>query len=465
MSTYQNRFVYNSNVITPSGKISVQRVKEASPDGTYRTGYWQISIHIQIVAMMGSPNEEGVFWNAPGYPPDTIPSKSTAELRTKNLMIKMGAISKLFSEDGHWFEVQPSDGSASLKFQPTITDIKFEDGLWFNFVNCEIQCKCTCINFGTLAVICSPSGPAEETWTLEPLEEYRPTYKLTHLTSATGKLHYDPLGNGNILTPAWQDAQTAVLAATGYSAAIVTALGLTGANPYNYNKSSTIDEPAGKFSISETWILTSNPYYEDRITDIKYALDTNFTSVTVSGTIYGLNPAGSPTGVRYSNALGVLGTHTSGWALGVAQAESGKALNPAVMATTSARNKTTGVVGYSYEFNDRPATQPGFLTESIDVSVERAVDVIAEIGVINRSYGPVLQNIGSKTQQNCTVQYEGSVPVAYHVVHAFPTFDTLAIFNQYIGRPPTVHIKADRERYNPNTGRYTRTTTFIYQLV
>jgi hypothetical protein len=57
--------------------------------------------------------------------------------------------------------------------------------------------------------------------------------------------------------------------------------------------------------------------------------------------------------------------------------------------------RAAGTVTYRYEFDDRPAPYtPGAVSEVVTVTNHGAADVFAQVPVLGRPYGPVLQSLG-----------------------------------------------------------------------
>ena len=74
-------------------------------------------------------------------------------------------------------------------------------------------------------------------------------------------------------------------------------------------------------------------------------------------------------------------------------------LNSQVKSLSLALNEYTGSITYALEFDNRPTNIiSGVKTENIQLSDTYPGDVIAVIPVLGRPTGPVLQNIGGRTE-------------------------------------------------------------------
>jgi hypothetical protein len=107
----------------------------------------------------------------------------------------------------------------------------------------------------------------------------------------------------------------------------------------------------------------------------------------------------------------------------------------------------------------------GALSEAITVGIDHPADVFAAIGVINRPAGPILQAIGSTTQRSITVTAEIVVPAAKYGQSppTAPVYNTFAKALSMIGSPNQIFLQSDKETFAERTGRYNRTTTFVWQ--
>ena len=470
MADYQVSVSYGGNKIIPAPYISLQEDIQRSADGTARNYLWKVVVKGKITAWKGSPLGDGTFWKMPGYPPDETTKTDPSVLNTQ-FKAKLAAMTNLFNQDGLWLEIQNSDGSAPIKFMPRIVNFVYQDGPWFNWIDYTIEMEADYILFGDVPNIRSTysdtNNPPEETWSLEIGEEARPTYKLQHTVSLNAKNRFKTDGTGAIDKYGWELAKASVDANLGYDSTIPqTTFGLSSDfNPFNYVANKQLDSANGKYSVTETWVLSRTNYTEDFTVDNSYSAETGLNSVRVSGTITGLQ-TGTDQTTRYTNAEAraeVAADPAGIWA--VAQTMTGIALNPAPLTTSITRNKPSGVITYSIEFNNRVALPSGMLTYSITISLDNAVPVTPEIGVINRKAGPIIQDTGSSTQQSCSIQVDFTVSSTYsNPALTIPTYDPYPDFIAAVGGVPSiVYVKSDKPTWVPRQGRYSRSTTYIYQ--
>ncbi len=259
-----------------------------------------------------------------------------------------------------------------------------------------------------------------------------------------------------------------------------TVLDLNTSSCYNYTRSQNTNEAAGSFSITEMWVVFDNTgsptglvggaAVEDFNIETKTSIDTGLTTVQLQGSINGLENRDLISRTlltgRWTNALARSTGVTDTWAAGIANLYSGITINPQPTNKTISRNTITGLYGYNFGFDTRPATSdPGnILSEIISVDFDNACPIIAQIPVPNRVAGPVLQNPNTVTQQSVTVTYDITKKVSYGVTTSVPSTNPYAVAIAAIGSTPsTIFMVNDKPRWTPNNGKYSRTTTFIYQ--
>ncbi len=353
-----------------------------------------------------------------------------------------------------------------------------------------------CVHFGTAEVgdddcaLGQDQNPPEETWSLEQADDIGRTYRLQHTVVGQGKQRFDD--DGTVLAEGWEVARDLVLGGSLAGETSVTrlgfqsdklvavgVLGLTSFLPYNYTRTQNIDEGSGRFTVNEAWLCfdpTSNlgdagsgVAIEDLMVDTRYSTDSGMTTVSVSGTVTGLEERDSTTREfevsRYDNAVLRFADLTGSVILARAQDASGVTLNPAPASTTVGRNKVSGVITYAYEYNTRPALSDGsFLSENYDIAVDNANSVIAELAVMNRPEGPIFQDPNTVTRKVVAVTASIVLRASYgSPLPAPPSIDPLALVAVYLAGATQVFLAGDKENWNERNGRYSRVTSFLYQ--
>ncbi len=505
MPDYKVTVSYGGFQLIPGPLLGLKLSYQRSNDGSKRSAVWSIQVRGKLVAFKGSPDPSidngdddrflAQFWKDTGYPTDPSANDTGEETRVARLREKMAAIRWLFAQDGLWYEVFPGDGTAPIRFQPRIGEIDFSEGQWFNDVTYTIPMETDTVFFGdleqTAADIAQDDNAPEQSWSLEPADSEGRTYKLTHNVSATARKRYDD--DGSVLLEGWEVARALVLGedpvtdgenTLGYQATFLEAAGvldLTAHEPYNYVRTQQADPAGGRFSVTESWLCadpsetvsgeTDGKAVEEITVETRGSVE-GYTTVVVNGTITGLEERHPTTYAlttsRWDNAdaraTAVLATASVAHTL--AETYSAVTLNPEPVSTTVSRNRVTGVVQFTTQFDTRPANTDGnYLTESYTVTFENPGCVIAELGVVQRPTGPILQDTGSMTRRTVTVEASITVRAAYgSPLPAAPTPDMQTLALSAIGSVPTqFYLVSDRPMWNDRQGRYSRTSTFIYE--
>lgn len=489
---------YGNKALIPVGSVDIQKVYQTTGDGTKIGSLFNITLQGKVIAYKGSPMSDGTFWTNTGYPAD---ESLTADQYFNSLSRKVEGIRQLFATDGLSLELQDTLGSVPIKCNPRIKSVSFPASTqWFNVVDYTVELEAD-ILYG--AAFLGPSGEstfesmiseASESWNIEFNDEPQFTgqttldfkasqsYRLTHSISATGKRFYDE--NGNVVKPAWQQARDYVLPRLGLDQDRITASGVLNLPSYyggfNHARTENVDEVGGGYSVTETWIVASGSALEDINVTVRKENSTDLTSVSIDGRITGLETRDSNfqvTRTRYEAAANKF-AQVSGLIYSRAKEISGYNLNIQPTSYSIARSHTQGTINYSYEYNDRASNiVSGSLFEQISLTDNLAGDVFAEIPILGRAAGPILQDIGTKTAGrrglsiNLTVPKSSptasvaSLQSAFQTPRANPTYSgniqtiltaaTPAGYSQVFQSEP-------QESWDPWTGTYSMNTSWVY---
>lgn len=263
------------------------------------------------------------------------------------------------------------------------------------------------------------------------------SYRISHNLSATGKTHYmmpnttdtsevDAARSTKI--PAWESARKFVTnkinddGAKGYP----NVLGQIGSGTlnlisqyggFNCVRTENVNEYAGTFGISETWVISSGTALENFTVDISTSTGEPFVNVGINGTITGLSKL-APSAVlyggvgasgalnKYDNAINKYNQITNSGNFGLTSDifkrvdnQVAVQLNSQPISTSLGVNESVGEITYSLQFNNRPTNIiSGVLSENISVNDTYPGDIYAVVPVIGRTTGPVLQYIGGRTE-------------------------------------------------------------------
>ena len=259
-------------------------------------------------------------------------------------------------------------------------------------------------------------------------------------------------------------------------------------------RSHVVNETDGTVTLSESWLILGNQsglgaaarkMTEDFTVNIRQNIDNGKVEVSVDGQIAGLEERSyatpeslSPvTTSAYDNA-------TAAWAQiqnrvfpraqFIFQQDFSTILNPNPVNMTVAHQPSQGIINYTYDFNDRPcAFITGALSENFTINDNNPADVFAQLPVLGRAQGPILQEISTVTAATRSVTIEAVMPQptgcssitdldlnkpTENVKNLLCDFQT-----QLTSAYDQVFKNSDTENWNPLTGRYSRAVVWTYQ--
>lgn len=313
-------------------------------------------------------------------------------------------------------------------------------------------------------------------------------FSLTHNSSAKGILASN---SGATPRPAWQEARDYVVSTLGYQSGQMTGSGvfnLTAANfdGYNHSRTQTIDQTDGNFSVTESWLVADTGFQdncglaiEDFTATVSYDSNNGLNNVSINGSVqgletvsYGTNPGDYVvTGFKYNAASGFwenLKPKLPGRATLLAD---GANINPVVLSYNVAHNPTKGTINYTYIYDDRPCNFiTNALSENISINDTNPTDVFAEIAILGRAYGPVLQSLDTVTSSKRNVNIEAIMG---------PTTGCVDLINSINSKPDVTSLLCtlqtdlsglntqlfktqDSESWDIKTGRYSRNVEWVY---
>lgn len=505
--------IYDGKKIIPAPFVSIQKTYQRAGDGRKIGTLFNLSVKGKIVPYMGSPivatgtdntsdfDTLGTFH----YPNDGI---MTLNDRQNAIRVKQEAVRGLFAVEGKWFEITPWNGQPGMMCQPRIKDITFPDQLWVEICDYTIDME-------TDRLICGIPGlsPYEdatasgdpvsadrfsgmdiprdyyvqnvnETWTIDFDTEIYGLFKVQHNVSAVGKRTFDTSADPlNINKEAWENAKDWVEDQLGYDPmyAMSGSINIPSASytAYNHIRTQNTNVFGGEYGINETWVLSTGNFYETFTIETRRGIADGLTQATIQGQVIGLdtNTVGTnPFPIasdKYVNATG-------GWELVVkpslftrTQNYTGLSLNLTPLTEVIGRNPNTGVLNYSYEWNNRPSNclGTGVISENITVTDDNRdaeITEIASILILNRPEGPVLQSLGTTRAKKRQVNIEavtslsGTTCMTNLTAPAWLRTNAAAII---AGLTPggTGYTTGSSETWSPTSGRYSRVYEWTYE--
>jgi hypothetical protein len=498
----------------------------------------------------------GQFDNTGGHSENNRPKIQPIPENSKldAIFSKQRALKSLFAIDGQRLEIMPVHGDEpAVVCYPRVVSIDFQEGLYINKCDYSITLEADTLLNKNLTIdddgnplpadskvaisgandghttqqVIALSGAFiesfSESWNIEVDDERAEnlsiprSYRITHSVSAQGKTHHFPSGGGVHKIAAWQNAKNYVvntlLAKSGILdypntsplpyPSVNNQLGSGTINlvdtyrGFNHTRTEDIDVAGGSFSVSETFLLASGDSYEDYNMSVSKGIDTAFVSVSIDGTVTGLNevsPSGygaqdaKPSGA-YDNALKRYHEISKSGQFGLtcdvfrrAQNSVAFELNSQPKSVSLGLNEFNGEITYSLEFDNRPTNiLSGVLSENISVNDTYPGDVFSVVPVIGRATGPVLQYVGSRTEYKRDVQIELQMDYTdLHYAHGRglvtqkpsivePTRTQLRELIKSLSpeSEPGVRkyfINAPNESWSPKTGSYSFSISWTYEL-
>lgn len=496
--------LYNGKSIIPAPMVSISKEYEKAGDGTNIGSKFTLVLTGKLLYNKGSPDKTKDFHTTSGYPADDTFTDPATERHTA-LLRKKEALRDLFIDEGEALEFVPweTPTPASMKCFPRVISMNFDDGSpetggWHTFVNYTITLEADEI----LGIPGSEDAfldanntdvyirDAQESWNIEFNEQAQGinnpyTFRLTHNINAVGKRSYNADG---LISQAWEQARKWVYPRLGIDNAIVFSasgipIDIGSYMGYNHIRTENIDEKAGSYGINETWLLSSGNVLEDFNVSIKTSTEAPVTSVSIDGSIVGLDTKTNGMVVTESrwtaantkyNALVAANTLFSR-----AQTFSGlSTLNSTAVGTSVSKNPNNGTISYNYEYDTRPSNcVTGALSEKITITEQNPSDIFARIGVIGRTAGPILQSLGTVSERKFGVNIDVVMPAATgcpanaNAVTAYLTQSPstqvgniiTSFYNYLAAAHDQVFIESDSTNWSPKQGLYSRNVSWVYQ--
>lgn len=349
-----------------------------------------------------------------------------------------------------------------------------------------------------------------------PIGSGYPTYRVSRTLGAVGK--YIPTGSGTGISAIKSAKDWVLCNATGNSSLTGVLSGLT---LYNFTRSINVSEIEGSYRITDNWIAVPSGTLSGGYTEsynVESSLDNSYLrTVTINGTIKGLEPfsganiyasttigtglSGSiyplvtgsnrtPSTSKFDKALsGYTGIKNelynrascflskSGDPTGIFRRFFNRdepILNPLPLSITEGFNPTDGTVTYSWVYNNRPLNLvSGSISEVLTVNDNFPTQQVAEIFVLGRRLGPILQDLGTYTTASREVTFEVTMlrptglsglrfpKTAYSAI----TGAVEALNPSYllgIGGQCKAFVKSNTENWNVSEGRFVKTKSWLW---
>lgn len=230
-------------------------------------------------------------------------------------------------------------------------------------------------------------------------------------------------------------------------------LGFPVSSFYNHARTVSSDIGEGSYSITDTWVGSAggSPYTLDieQSTENSQEAPSNIYTVSVTSTGLESTDATAGSSNKYANAqAGIIAASADGLATALG------GINK--MSDSRSDNKETGVITHTVTYNDLSTRISGAISEELTVSYSGQDDVFAVIGVIQRAAGPIIQDMGTKTERKQSVSYD--VVMGKDSRGSKPDGEGIALGAIEGGGL----VESKTESWNENTGAYNISITKVY---
>lgn len=250
---------------------------------------------------------------------------------------------------------------------------------------------------------------------------------------------------------------------------------------YIISKSRTDSESEGKISFTLDCENRPQPYIEEKTVSVKCDYSQPYTIVTIEGSVTPL--CIDPLGSEEPSQASILIAGESAWAaveatlpsLAVA-ACSFDACNTGtatLVRSSITTNKVNGRTQYSMDYQCNPSCHrvTGSLEESVEITCNKGVDVVAIVPILGRSCGPLIQNKNTKKETTVTISISFRFKADCCSSKPSGIEDAVtAIINSVTGcdcpdgcSDVNTYTISDTDTWSPCTGRYTRQITRLLE--
>lgn len=325
---------------------------------------------------------------------------------------------------------------------------------------------------------------------------------IVHTMNAVGQSIYDGGTDevGTLRKEAWEEARDYLVTKTGFDNNILEMSGLLNFNASNYTiingiRTVDVDKSAGAVNVTESFTAIESGASihglarETYDVNVTRSINDALTRVAVNGNIegfqdysYGSVPGDySVTTTKWANASGYWNNvqnkiyyRANNIYQNIASGNFATlTLNTNPVSTTFGTNQTNGTISYTYEYNDRPSNCiANALFENITINDTTPGDQIAQLTVLGRTNGPLLQSLGTKTpalQRSLSIEAlvaPSTGCTASLLLGARPTGDAdvivSAIETDLTGSYSQVFRTSESSSWNPKTGRFSQNVTWTY---
>tara|TARA_A100001201_G_scaffold134842_2_gene122728 strand:+ start:279 stop:2054 length:1776 start_codon:yes stop_codon:yes gene_type:complete len=286
---------------------------------------------------------------------------------------------------------------------------------------------------------------------------------------------------------------------------------------YNHSRSETINKSAGSFSITDKWVLLKDTAYENFDVSIESSNSEPFNTFNINGTIKGVtshsaksmlyggthnqsakNTPAANALIKYNKVTNNGRFDVNSYVYKRVAALTTLAINPQPLSVSVSRNDFTGEITYQLSYDNRPLNVIAeALSETITIDDTYPGDVYTAVPVIGRATGPVLQYMGTRTEYRRSISIDlqfdytdidrytpATITQSNKATQIINTRSSLLMSKPTRIEPVRTQINnlvqslsplnepnirkcfvdAPTENWEPRTGRYNLSISWIYEL-
>lgn len=243
-------------------------------------------------------------------------------------------------------------------------------------------------------------------------------------------------------------------------------------NFYSHTRVPRCDFAGGSYSVTETWVASNCPFPATVDSNIETSVDdSGQITMTLSGTINGLSSNqlnSNKIDTKLTNAENMLAlidekayelvkTYYAKYPTTEVQGDTD--LQNVIRSKSIGRNRFTGVITFSYSYNDSKIIVPNALSNSLSITYDNDsgdVDIIAIIPIIGRKEGPIIQNMATTKERRRSLTLDAVMSKKFRV-----NKPNIAYITDAYRPSETAKVQSWNESWNPLTGSYSLSIEWV----
>lgn len=281
----------------------------------------------------------------------------------------------------------------------------------------------------------------DETWSLEPSDEYNRFVKVTRTRSITLQ---------SSETATYQIAMSKIPAnssVTDGSALLPSPISISSGTSYNKTTSYSVNTEKNSVECNESWTICLDSALVDDSYSVKESAESVYKTASRQISIKGLEGS---SGTKYANALKKYDSLKKDWQVGRQETIAGVTGN--IRSISIGKNELTGTVSVSIDVSEG-IEKDGEILKTIDVTDNPPTDHYASISAVGKTEGPILQKFGTKKQ--------GTKSATVNVIYIGGAYKVPDI-GEYAPASGQVYVDKDEIFYDERSGRITRSVSWTY---